>query len=116
MEYTKADPNADVNTIVDYIAHGLIVQEKLPSQVKKELVEKGASPQTAETIVEGFIEEYNKKKKRGGQREMLFGALWCVGGTVVTVMSTGMVIAWGAIIFGGIQFVRGIMATQDTID
>ena len=48
---------------------------------------------------------------------MLFGALWCVGGLVVTI--GGYVLAakngggsymifWGAVIFGAIQFFRGL--------
>ena len=55
----------------------------------------------------------------GGGRDMLVGALWCVGGIVVTVASYGAaasnpgggryVVAYGAIIFGAIQFIRGAM-------
>jgi hypothetical protein len=46
---------------------------------------------------------------------MLYGALWCIGGLVVTVISYSAanaggryVLAWGAIIFGAFQFLRGL--------
>lgn len=48
-------------------------------------------------------------------RHMLYGALWAIGGTVVTVAtyeaaSAGgtYVVAWGAILFGIIDFFRGL--------
>ncbi len=54
---------------------------------------------------------------------MVFGALWCIGGIVVTVVTYSAaasggtyVVAWGAIVFGAIQFFRGLYteAPQDT--
>jgi hypothetical protein len=49
------------------------------------------------------------------KRNMIVGGLWCVGGTIVTVLTYAAAqeggtytIAWGAIIFGGIQFFRGL--------
>ncbi len=50
-----------------------------------------------------------------GKRRMLTGALWAIGGTVVTLFTYGAasngggsyVVAWGAILFGIIDFIRG---------
>ena len=46
---------------------------------------------------------------------MLFGALWAVGGTIVTVFSYGSasgggkyVVFWGAILFGVVDFLIGL--------
>jgi hypothetical protein len=39
---------------------------------------------------------------------MLYGALWCGGGTIATMANIGFFF-WGAIIFGGIQLVRGLI-------
>jgi hypothetical protein len=70
---------------------------------------------------EGFIEGNTKIKqlpmitKETAKKNMLYGALWFIGGTVVTVGTLmaasgggSYVVAWGAIIFGGIQFVQGL--------
>jgi hypothetical protein len=53
--------------------------------------------------------------RKVGVKNMLFGALWCFGGIVVTAMtyqaaSNGghYIIAWGAVLFGAIQFLRGL--------
>lgn len=52
----------------------------------------------------------------GQSANMLFGALWCIGGIVFTAVSYDMVqesvgtyfIAFGAIIYGGWQFLKGL--------
>lgn len=49
-------------------------------------------------------EEQNKK----ANRDILWGAIWCVGGLIGTFANIGYVF-WGAIIFGGIQFFKGLM-------
>jgi hypothetical protein len=73
---------------------------------------------------EGFIDGQTRIKvlpevtKSVGQKNMLIGALWCIGGTVVTVATYNLAtssasggtyfVAWGAILFGGIQFIKGL--------
>lgn len=51
-----------------------------------------------------------------GQKNMLHGALWCIGGIVVTATTYSSAVAhgggtyfvaWGAILFGAIQFLQG---------
>jgi len=54
-----------------------------------------------------------------GTRNMFFGALWFIGGSAVTAYSYEAAaespgggtyfFAWGAILFGGIQFVKGLL-------
>ena len=46
-----------------------------------------------------------------GSSDMLWGAVWCVGGIVATAADFGYVF-WGAILFGGIQFVQGVMKSN----
>lgn len=75
---------------------------------------------------EGFIDgtakikviaEKAKPTKATGKRNMLIGALWAIGGLVVTVATYSAasarggtyVVAWGAVIFGGVQFVQGLI-------
>jgi hypothetical protein len=58
--------------------------------------------------------------RAAAKRMMLFGALWCIGGIAVTAITYSMasespgggtfVIAWGAILFGFVQFLRGLTA------
>jgi len=37
----------------------------------------------------------------------MYGALWCVGGIIATMSDIGAIF-WGAIIFGAIQFFKGL--------
>ena len=70
---------------------------------------------------EGFIDGQTSLRreaevtKAAGAKNMLYGALWCIGGIVVTVGSMSAasgggsyVMAWGAILFGGLQFLQGL--------
>lgn len=52
------------------------------------------------------------------EHNMAVGALWCIGGIAVTAYTYSLaaasptgghyLIAWGAILFGGIQFLKGL--------
>ncbi|MDR3094395.1 MAG: hypothetical protein LBU62_07140 [Bacteroidales bacterium] len=64
-----------------------------------------------------ILEEKKSAKKKKANKDMIAGALWCIGGTIVTVMtysaaSSGgrYMVAWGAIIFGAIQFIKGAVS------
>lgn len=53
---------------------------------------------------------------RKGMRDMVIGGLWAAGGAAVTIATYSAsasggryVVAWGAIIFGAFQFVRGLV-------
>jgi hypothetical protein len=53
-------------------------------------------------------------ENEAGRRNMLMGALWFFGGLIVTIVTLAAasgggtyIIAWGAIVFGAIQFFRG---------
>jgi hypothetical protein len=87
-------------------------------QIKMELMQKGLDAQTADTVVDGLFQARSSAARGAGMRNMAFGSLWCIGGTVVTVVTLSMaanggtyVVAWGAIVFGALQFLRGLWQT-----
>ena len=84
-------------------------------QVEGLLVERGLQAGDAAAVVSNLSRARSEAIRSAGGRNMLFGALWCIGGTVVTVATLAAsseggtyVVAWGAILFGGIQFLRGL--------
>lgn len=84
--------------------------------VVSNLIEQGLDEESANTVVNNLIEVRNKQKKEQGKKNMLFGALWGVGGIIVTAATYGAasagghyVVAWGAIVFGVIQFFGGVL-------
>jgi hypothetical protein len=112
-----AETEEPTQEVYNYAAKRLINDEVLPAQVRKELVAQGLTEEVAALVVGQLQTVRNEGAREAGQKNMLLGALWCIGGTVVTVVSYSAasdsgggryIIAWGAIIFGAIQFFRGL--------
>lgn len=61
-----------------------------------------------DTFLEDAADEARRKK---ANNDMIFGAMWCIGGIIATAASVGFIF-WGAIVFGGIQFFRGLANSQ----
>jgi len=88
-----------------------------PADIEKQLVNQGLDAEGAATVVANLANARKQALKKAGQKKMLYGALWCIGGTVVTVLTHQAavnsgggryVVAWGAIVFGAIEFFRGL--------
>ncbi|QDU50369.1 hypothetical protein [Gimesia panareensis] len=84
-------------------------------QIQAALMEKGVDAESAGIIVSQLNELRDQQTKEAAQKHMMFGALWCIGGIVVTALTYSAaseggtyVVAWGAIIFGAVQFFRGV--------
>jgi hypothetical protein len=105
------------NFAVEQIRQGVA-----PEVIEKSLIQRGMDAQKAATLVGNLKQSVKQSKTNGlkqvGRKNMLYGALWCIGGVVVTALSYQAaansgggryVLAWGAILFGGLQFVRGFI-------
>jgi hypothetical protein len=84
-------------------------------QIRSMLVEKGLDPNDAATVVSNLSRLRSDAIREAGKKNMLYGAIWCIGGIVVTAATFSAaraggsyVVAWGAIIFGAVQFFRGV--------
>jgi hypothetical protein len=84
-------------------ANLLFENNRSPKEVKDELVKNGIDVESSSIIVDNLT---SAKRKVAG-KDMFYGALWCIGGTIATVANFGYIF-WGAILFGGFQFLRGI--------
>ena len=94
--------------IYDYTAHLLINGNKNSVEVKRMLIDKGYDDATANSIIQKLEEEIRSAKKTRANKDILYGSLWCVGGTILTLSDTGFIF-WGAILFGGIQLIKGLI-------
>ncbi|MDQ5908051.1 MAG: hypothetical protein QG599_142 [Pseudomonadota bacterium] len=79
------------------------------------LIEQGLDAESAKVVVSNLDEARKKQKQEQGQKNMGFGTLWCIGGLVVTAVTYSAasggghyVVAWGAVVFGAIQFLQGL--------
>lgn len=106
MNNQEGSSQAAVNELYNFAANMLVNDKKSSKDVQVALVGKGLSESAAFTIVHNLEVEIKNAKKEAGRKDMLYGALWCIGGTVATIANIGFIF-WGAILFGGIQFIKG---------
>lgn len=102
------------NQMYEYAASLLVDSNKTPEETKKIIIEKGLDEESASMMVANLVQQITEAKRKQANKDMLVGGLWCVGGLVVTIATMAAasgggtyVVAWGAIIFGAIQFIRG---------
>lgn len=120
MENEQQVPQESANQLYNYAAQLLTVEKKSPEEALRLMMEQGLDKESASVIIAHIRNEVKKIKKESGTKNMIYGALWLVGGTVVTVVTYSAAsgggtyfVAWGAIVFGGIQFVRGLINYMD---
>jgi len=106
MENQNVGSHAAANEFYNFAANLLVNEKKNAKDVQSALVGKGLSESAAFTIVYNLEVEIKNAKKESGKKDMIYGALWCVGGTVATFANIGYVF-WGAILFGGVQLIKG---------
>lgn len=94
--------------IYDYAADLLFNQDYEPTSVKQELINKGLDASSADLIICQLQESYSEAKHQQGRQDMLWGAVWCIGGIVATAANIGFIF-YGAIFFGAIQFFSGVI-------
>jgi hypothetical protein len=107
MEATEIAQQENINALYNHVARMLVQEKRSDVEVIDSLVQQGIDAESASTIVFNMQEKISELKKERARKDMLYGALWCVGGIVATVSNIGFIF-WGAIIFGGIQFFKGL--------
>lgn len=111
----KIDQQEIVNQIYGFTADMLYNQKKSIEETKAALIENGLRAEDADVVIANLQNQYKQEKREAGNKNMLYGALWCVGGLLVTILTYSAasdggtyVVAWGAVIFGAIQFFKGL--------
>jgi DNA-directed RNA polymerase subunit RPC12/RpoP len=87
-----------------------------PAEVRSSLTRSGLDAASAARVAGRANQLKAAARREAARSNMYHGALWCIGGIAVTAMTYRaaagagggpFVIAWGAILFGAIQFLRG---------
>jgi hypothetical protein len=106
-----------VQQVYDFAANLMRAGTKEKAVVAK-LVERGLSEEQAAVVVKNLKQARSKAYTQAGLRDMGIGAVICIIGIVVTVGTLSAarsggggsyVVAWGAILFGAAQFLRGVV-------
>jgi hypothetical protein len=107
MEEQTKDNQEIVDKVYNYAADLMVNHKKNSSETIEALLAQGLDEEIATTVVSNLEQQISVAKKERAKKDMLYGALWCVGGTIATVSNIGYIF-WGAIVFGGIQFFKGL--------
>lgn len=106
MQHAPTSEQQALQELYDLAANQLLNNKKNSDEVKNLLIERGLSADAAYTILRDVEGEIKRHKTDAARKDMLYGALWCVGGTIATVANVGFIF-WGAIVFGGVQLIKG---------
>lgn len=93
-----------LNQIYNFSYNLKNIENKSLDEVKFILTEKGYDENDISWVFRQLL--YKEEEKKAANNDMLYGALWCVGGIVATMAEIGYIF-WGAILFGAFQFIKG---------
>lgn len=115
MEHQNEEQKV-VDQIYDYAEQLMLVEKKAAQETINALIEQGLDEENATVVVFNLEKQIKAEKKERAKKDILYGALWFVGGTVITVATYSAasgggryMIAWGAILLGGVQLVKGLV-------
>ena len=105
-------------------ALSLLRAGRQPEEVRVKLRERGLSEDATRAVLSRLVIPPPRVDENAfrdaAKKHMLYGALWCVGGIILTAGTYqaasndphggSYMIAWGAIAFGFIDFLRGLFA------
>ncbi len=104
-----------LDSLFNYAADLMINKKMNALNTRIALQEQGLDEENAIAIVNKIRKEIKKAEQAQAKKDMLYGGLWCVGGIVVTLFTYASasgggryVVAWGAILYGGIKFFTGL--------
>lgn len=123
---TSQNPEDTLRQIVDHAAAAL-GSTGSPREARNRLVNLGLDEASAATLVGKLMdarrEALVEAKRKSAGKNIGFGLLWFVGGALVTLAtyssaSSGggkYIVAWGAILFGGIQALMGLFQLSPSV-
>jgi hypothetical protein len=109
----RTAPDAERLKLLEY-ALNLFTTGFSEDQITTKLVNRGCTPEDASEIVAEIrlaraqIAKIQPARNGNPARDVIIGGLFLFGGLIGTFSDTGYIFI-GAIVFGGIQFVRGLI-------
>lgn len=108
----------DPQSLIDLRSHAAeMIKSRVPvKEAEKALVERGYDPAAVAEVIRTMETGHSDSMKSTGMRNMIIGGLVCLVGTLITVGTLAAtrhgggtyIVAYGAIIFGAVQFFRGL--------
>lgn len=107
MENEQNPVQITIEQAQQFAINMMVKDQRVATDTIEALVNMGVDTNKAEEIVTKIKEQLSERKKGKARQDMLVGALWCGGGTIATMAHIGYIF-WGAILFGGVQFLKGL--------
>ena len=108
----KENGQALIDEAYNYGVHLIVDKGGDYIRLKDELIFKGIDVQEALKVVNKIEKDIKKAKITAANNDLIYGALWCIGGIVATAAEIGYIF-WGAIVFGGYQFLKGLINSMN---
>ena len=107
-ESTQEEMQDFVNRVYNYAADLYLNHNMSWHEVRIALIEQGLNSNDADTVVDNLRKQESDAKSKVANKELGYGALWAVGGIALTAISSGTVIFWGAVVWGGWLMIKGL--------
>jgi hypothetical protein len=107
METSQTTEEQSDAYVYQYAANLLANGNKSGADVERLLLLKGLDADSASSVVRELEGPIRDAKKAQAKKDILHGGLWCIGGIALTLADIGFIF-WGAILFGGVQFIKGL--------
>lgn len=107
MEPSPPTHQEFVSQVYEYAAN-LLMKVDGTTEVEQLLRAQGLDAENARAVVHDLAGQIRAAKQAQAKKDILHGGLWCVGGTALTVADIGFIF-WGAVVFGGFQFMKGVI-------
>lgn len=96
-------------------AHASMEEGYTISQVRSSFIEKGVDEEIAILVASDVSAIRQAARRKAGEKNMTIGGIWLAIGIAVSVATYvaaegggTYIVAWGAMVFGAIKFIRGL--------
>nr|WP_294945449.1 hypothetical protein [uncultured Mucilaginibacter sp.] len=107
METEKGAPQLSAEKMY-YYANEMFDSGSTTEEVRLSLIARGADEQQANELADLMGQQVTDARRAKAKNDMIYGALWFAGGLILTLAHVGFIF-WGAMLFGGIQFFKGVI-------
>lgn len=104
---SQEDIDAYINSVYNYAGDLIVNQDYGYNEAKSALIQQGLNAEDAETVVNNIKNQIKKAKSEAANKELLYGFLWAAGGALLTVITGGTFIFYGAVLYGLYLLVMG---------
>ena len=102
--------HVEMNDVYEYAGRLLFEEGHSEHQAAQALIDAGVSPEMAIQAVNQLAEQFKAAQREKGQKDMGWGALWLLGGLILTFSDSGY-IWYGAIGWGLYKLIDGLIAS-----